>query len=84
MLNHRKWTDDHHKVHFESGVRLGAGSFNLVSSQSNLFGSSFFISNFHFQMISLLPQRILKLLEFIGFSGSRVRNEVVTIYEFLR
>jgi hypothetical protein len=30
MLNHRKWTDDHYKVHFESGVRLGAGSFNLV------------------------------------------------------
>lgn len=51
MLNHRKWTDDHYKVHFESGVRLGAGSFNL--------------------MISLLPQRVLKLLEFIGFSGSR-------------
>lgn len=35
-------------------------------------------------MISLLPQRILKLLEFIGFSGSRVRIEVVTSYEFLR
>lgn len=51
MLNHRKWHNDRHKVHFESGVRLGAGSFNLL--------------------ISLLPQRILKLLEFIGFSGSR-------------
>ncbi|MCI4387878.1 hypothetical protein PGIGA_G00079090 [Pangasianodon gigas] len=36
---------------FESGVKLGIGSFNL--------------------MLSLLPARILRLLEFIGFSGNR-------------
>ena len=30
MLKHREWTNDQHKMHFEAGVRLGAGSFNLV------------------------------------------------------
>ncbi|XP_060793805.1 tetratricopeptide repeat protein 39B isoform X2 [Neoarius graeffei] len=38
-------------IQFESGVKLGIGSFNL--------------------MLSLLPARILRLLEFIGFSGNR-------------
>ncbi|KAI5609288.1 tetratricopeptide repeat protein 39B [Silurus asotus] len=38
-------------IQFESGVKLGIGSFNL--------------------MLSLLPGRILRLLEFIGFSGNR-------------
>lgn len=38
-------------MHFESGVRMGNGTFNL--------------------MISLLPSRIIKLLEFIGFSGNK-------------
>ena len=51
MLNSRKWENDVHKVHFESGVRTGIGAFNL--------------------MISLLPARITKLLEFIGFSGDK-------------
>lgn len=51
ILNNRKWGDDTHKVHFESGVRMGIGTFNL--------------------MISLLPARIIKLLEFIGFSGDK-------------
>jgi len=51
ILNQREWENDEHKVNFESGVRLGVGSFNLL--------------------ISLLPQRILKLLEFIGFTGTR-------------
>ena len=37
--------------HFESGVRMGIGAFNL--------------------MISLLPARIIKLLEFIGFGGNK-------------
>ncbi|XP_054281033.1 tetratricopeptide repeat protein 39B-like isoform X2 [Macrosteles quadrilineatus] len=51
ILHQRHWTDEAHKVHFESGVRMGIGAFNL--------------------MISLLPSRIIKLLEFIGFSGSK-------------
>ncbi|KMQ96033.1 tetratricopeptide repeat protein 39b-like protein [Lasius niger] len=51
ILNNRKWGNDIHKVHFESGVRMGIGTFNL--------------------MISLLPARIVKLLEFIGFSGDK-------------
>lgn len=39
------------QAHFESGVRMGIGAFNL--------------------MISLLPARIIKLLEFIGFGGNK-------------
>lgn len=31
MLNERKWDSESHKLHFESGVRLGIGTFNLVS-----------------------------------------------------
>ena len=53
-LNERDW-DNHpqeYKSDFESGVRLGIGSFNLL--------------------ISLLPARIMRLLEFIGFQGNRV------------
>ncbi|XP_048845791.1 tetratricopeptide repeat protein 39A-like [Brienomyrus brachyistius] len=38
-------------THFEAGVKLGMGSFNL--------------------MLSLLPSRILRLLEFVGFSGNK-------------
>ncbi|KAL4640460.1 tetratricopeptide repeat protein 39B-like [Arapaima gigas] len=37
--------------HFQGGINMGIGSFNL--------------------MLSLLPSRILRLLEFIGFSGNR-------------
>jgi len=51
ILKNRKWGDNIHKVHFESGVHMGIGVFNL--------------------MISLLPARIIKLLEFIGFSGDK-------------
>ncbi|XP_069693865.1 tetratricopeptide repeat protein 39B-like [Periplaneta americana] len=51
ILHQRNWSDESHKVHFESGVRMGIGAFNL--------------------MISLLPARVIKLLEFIGFSGSK-------------
>ncbi|KZC12619.1 Tetratricopeptide repeat protein 39B, partial [Dufourea novaeangliae] len=51
ILNNRKWGNDVHKIHFESGVRTGIGAFNL--------------------MISLLPARIIKLLEYIGFSGDK-------------
>ena len=52
ILQYRNWDVDQHKTDFESGVRVGVGSFNL--------------------MISLLPPRIMRLLEFIGFGGSRV------------
>lgn len=51
-LNQRDWANSAFRQDFESGVRLGAGGFNL--------------------MISLLPARIMKLLEFIGFAGNRV------------
>lgn len=51
ILNQRNWDGENHKVHFESGVRMGIGAFNL--------------------MISLLPARVIRLLEFIGFSGSK-------------
>ncbi|OCT85005.1 tetratricopeptide repeat protein 39A isoform X3 [Xenopus laevis] len=37
--------------HFEGGVKLGVGAFNLT--------------------ISMLPTRILRLLEFVGFSGNK-------------
>ncbi|KAL7828656.1 hypothetical protein SRHO_G00322900 [Serrasalmus rhombeus] len=37
--------------HFEGGVKLGVGAFNL--------------------MLSLLPTRTLRLLEFVGFSGNK-------------
>ncbi|XP_043484880.1 tetratricopeptide repeat protein 39B-like [Leptopilina heterotoma] len=51
ILKTRKWENEAQKAHFESGVQMGLGSFNL--------------------MISLLPGRIIKLLEFIGFSGDK-------------
>ncbi|XP_077981156.1 tetratricopeptide repeat protein 39B-like isoform X2 [Glandiceps talaboti] len=51
MIEKRTWIDDRSKKQFESGVRLGIGTFNL--------------------MISMLPTKILKLLEFVGFSGNR-------------
>ncbi|XP_066944412.1 tetratricopeptide repeat protein 39B-like isoform X1 [Macrobrachium rosenbergii] len=51
ILEGRDWSKDADKMHFESGVRMGVGAFNL--------------------MISQLPQKILKLLEFVGFSGNK-------------
>ncbi|KAF7992091.1 hypothetical protein HCN44_001416 [Aphidius gifuensis] len=51
ILKSRKWESETHRVHFESGVKMGIGTFNL--------------------MISLLPGRVIKLLEFIGFSGDK-------------
>ncbi|XP_018333724.2 tetratricopeptide repeat protein 39B [Agrilus planipennis] len=53
ILVNRNWDNSSTKPHFESGVRMGIGAFNL--------------------MISLLPSRVIKLLEFIGFSGNKVR-----------
>ncbi|KAF2357106.1 Outer membrane protein Iml2/Tetratricopeptide repeat protein 39 [Trinorchestia longiramus] len=51
MLESRRWDGNDDKRHFESGVRMGVGSFNLLISQ--------------------LPARVLKLLEFVGFSGNK-------------
>ncbi|RUS82422.1 hypothetical protein EGW08_009810 [Elysia chlorotica] len=51
ILKNRKVKTDKHTIHFESGVRMGIGAFNL--------------------MISLLPSRVMKLLEFVGFSGNK-------------
>ncbi|KAG8436919.1 hypothetical protein GDO86_007849 [Hymenochirus boettgeri] len=53
--------------HFEGGVKLGVGAFNLT--------------------ISMLPTRILRLLEFVGFSGNKdygltQLQEGATIYSF--
>lgn len=52
ILEKRQWEKSSSKMHFESGVRMGVGTFNL--------------------MISLLPGRVIRLLEFIGFSGNKV------------
>ncbi|XP_075219598.1 tetratricopeptide repeat protein 39B-like [Lycorma delicatula] len=62
ILNTKHWNNESHEVHFESGVRMGIGAFNL--------------------MISLLPSRVIKLLEFIGFSGSKElgMNELFKCY----
>lgn len=51
ILEKRHWESMSSKEHFESGVRMGVGTFNL--------------------MISLLPARVIRLLEFIGFSGNK-------------
>ncbi|XP_015786877.1 tetratricopeptide repeat protein 39B [Tetranychus urticae] len=52
ILNQRvSWSSEKVKRHFESGVRMGLGTFNL--------------------MISHLPSKVLRLLEFVGFSGNR-------------
>uniref|UniRef100_A0A1A9WYA6 Tetratricopeptide repeat protein 39B n=1 Tax=Glossina brevipalpis TaxID=37001 RepID=A0A1A9WYA6_9MUSC len=51
ILSNREWQSQLSKMHFESGVRMGMGTFNL--------------------MISLLPASVIKVLQFIGFSGDR-------------
>jgi len=33
ILKSRTWKDDDEKVHFESGVHMGVGVFNLVCSR---------------------------------------------------
>uniref|UniRef100_A0A915I025 Tetratricopeptide repeat protein 39B n=1 Tax=Romanomermis culicivorax TaxID=13658 RepID=A0A915I025_ROMCU len=40
------------RAHFQSGVQMGIGAFNLL--------------------ISILPQRVLKVLTFVGFTGEKV------------
>ncbi|XP_034490295.1 tetratricopeptide repeat protein 39B-like isoform X2 [Drosophila innubila] len=53
IMKHRNWNSNSSalKIHFNSGVHMGIGTFNL--------------------MISLLPGRLIKLLQFIGFSSNR-------------
>ncbi|CAG2121771.1 unnamed protein product, partial [Medioppia subpectinata] len=55
ILNTRtEWQSETTRMHFESGVRMGIGTFNL--------------------MISHMPSKVLKLLEFVGFSGDRAQG----------
>ncbi|CAH1100190.1 unnamed protein product [Psylliodes chrysocephalus] len=54
ILLNRNWEKDPTKKHYEGGVRVGIGVFNL--------------------MISMLPARVIKLLEFIGFSGNKQKG----------
>ncbi|CAH0401983.1 unnamed protein product [Chilo suppressalis] len=51
ILEKKRWDSNESKFHFQSGVRLGTATFNL--------------------MISLLPPKIISLLEFVGFSGNK-------------
>lgn len=61
ILEKRQWEKNSSKKHFESGVRMGVGTFNL--------------------MVSLLPARVIRVLEFIGFSGNKVN--VVVFFFFI-
>ncbi|XP_055922377.1 tetratricopeptide repeat protein 39B-like isoform X2 [Eupeodes corollae] len=62
ILTQREWSSQSSQMHFESGVRMGMGTFNL--------------------MISLLPACVIKVLEFIGFSGNKKNgiDDLVTGY----
>ncbi|XP_030021632.1 tetratricopeptide repeat protein 39B [Manduca sexta] len=51
ILEKKQWENHVSKIQFQSGVRLGIATFNL--------------------MISLLPPKIISLLEFVGFSGNK-------------
>ncbi|KAG7266273.1 hypothetical protein CRUP_005888 [Coryphaenoides rupestris] len=51
VLQSSGYTQGDNHGHFEGGVKLGVGAFNL--------------------MISMLPTRTLRLLEFVGFSGNK-------------
>lgn len=64
ILEQRKsWDFPESKLHFDSGVKMGIGTFNL--------------------MISLLPQRVIKMLEFVGFSGNKQNGmkDLVACYQ---
>ncbi|CAH0578141.1 unnamed protein product [Chrysodeixis includens] len=51
ILDKKQWESEQSRIHFQSGVRLGIATFNV--------------------MISLLPPKIISLLEFVGFSGNK-------------
>lgn len=46
-----QWQSEEARQHFESGVRMGHGIFNLL--------------------MSYLPSRVLRILQYVGFSGNR-------------
>ncbi|OWR46383.1 Tetratricopeptide repeat protein 39B [Danaus plexippus plexippus] len=54
ILSRKEWESAECKAHFESGVRLGLATFDV--------------------MISLLPPRLITLLEFIGFSANKEKG----------
>lgn len=51
LESRQNWSCDEASKHFESGVRMGLGTFNLL--------------------MSYLPRRVLRILEYVGFSGNR-------------
>ncbi|KAJ8737169.1 hypothetical protein PYW07_000440 [Mythimna separata] len=51
ILEKKQWESEQSRIHFQSGVRLGVATFNV--------------------MISLLPPKIISVLEFVGFSGNK-------------
>ncbi|KAH9627999.1 hypothetical protein HF086_017974 [Spodoptera exigua] len=51
ILDKKQWETEESKIQFQSGVRLGVATFNV--------------------MISLLPPKIISVLEFVGFSGNK-------------
>lgn len=51
LENRTNWESKEARKHFESGVRMGHGIFNLL--------------------MSYLPRRVLRFLEYVGFSGNR-------------
>ncbi|KAH0618627.1 hypothetical protein JD844_018008 [Phrynosoma platyrhinos] len=51
LIHSSNYVKGENHVHFEGGVKLGVGAFNLT--------------------LSMLPIRIVRLLEFVGFSGNK-------------
>uniref|UniRef100_A0A2A4IVM8 Tetratricopeptide repeat protein 39B n=1 Tax=Heliothis virescens TaxID=7102 RepID=A0A2A4IVM8_HELVI len=51
ILEKKEWETELSRVQFQSGVRLGIATFNV--------------------MISMLPPKIISVLEFVGFSGNK-------------
>ncbi|OQR72423.1 tetratricopeptide repeat protein 39B-like [Tropilaelaps mercedesae] len=61
ILRERNWSEDDSKIHFESGVMLGVGIYNLI--------------------VASLPQKVLSLLEFIGFHGDEATGERLLVQQ---
>ena len=82
-----------YKLHSEGGVRLGVGTFltyyhcyrDMSKDAYKLHfegGVRLGVGTFNLLM-SLLPARVTKLLEFVGFTGSRVGMSPLTLHIFL-